>query len=260
MRRSRSWSRPPSQRPSGSRVSSTIGGSTRRGRRHAGLPRASRRSTRPPISGRHLARAVRRMDLPTFDCHVWKGRGRSNELVPLPGEGFGCDLTHDRRFGQGAAGSCQARVTAISGRARTSRASPIPDRTTATASPSGADGCARRVALCAFRARAIMPPSGESALDLPLRAAPGAPAHGRPSSCRSSAARDPDLEVDARRRTAAPSRRPGLTGWPTTSSSFSARRCRHAEASSTCKRRYLPPAEQGSVVRRCGSIGRARSF
>ena len=42
--------------------------------------------------------------LPIYWCHVIEGEGR-RELAPLPGEGFGCDFTHDARPREGAAGS-----------------------------------------------------------------------------------------------------------------------------------------------------------
>lgn len=53
-------------------------------------------------------------DLPVYWCHLME-RGPPHELVPLPSEGFGCDLTHEGALAKAILEACQARVTAISG-------------------------------------------------------------------------------------------------------------------------------------------------
>lgn len=52
--------------------------------------------------------------LPVYWCHVVEAEGTA-ELVPLPGEGFGCDFTHDAALAKALLEACQARATAIGG-------------------------------------------------------------------------------------------------------------------------------------------------
>lgn len=52
--------------------------------------------------------------LPVYWCHVLENRGTA-ELAPLPGEGFGCDFTHDGALAKALLEACQARATAIAG-------------------------------------------------------------------------------------------------------------------------------------------------
>lgn len=52
--------------------------------------------------------------LPVYWCHVME-KEESEELVPLPAEGFGCATTHDSALAKALREACQARLTAISG-------------------------------------------------------------------------------------------------------------------------------------------------
>jgi ribosomal protein S12 methylthiotransferase accessory factor len=51
---------------------------------------------------------------PVYWCHLME-LGPPQELVPLPSEGFGCDITHERAVAKAILEACQARATAISG-------------------------------------------------------------------------------------------------------------------------------------------------
>jgi ribosomal protein S12 methylthiotransferase accessory factor len=52
--------------------------------------------------------------LPVFRCHVIEGE-EHREIAPLPGEGFGCDFSHDHALAKALLEASQARVTAIAG-------------------------------------------------------------------------------------------------------------------------------------------------
>ena len=52
--------------------------------------------------------------LPVYWCHIVEHEGTA-ELAPLPGEGFGCDFTHDAALAKALMEACQARTTAIAG-------------------------------------------------------------------------------------------------------------------------------------------------
>jgi ribosomal protein S12 methylthiotransferase accessory factor len=52
--------------------------------------------------------------LPVYWCHVMEDAD-SEELAPLPAEGFGCDLTHDSALAKALLEACQARGGAIAG-------------------------------------------------------------------------------------------------------------------------------------------------
>ncbi|GLK85753.1 YcaO-like family protein [Ancylobacter defluvii] len=52
--------------------------------------------------------------LPIYWCHVVEKEG-TEEVAPLPGEGFGCDFTHDAALAKALMEACQARATAIAG-------------------------------------------------------------------------------------------------------------------------------------------------
>ncbi|GAB4065202.1 YcaO-like family protein [Ancylobacter sonchi] len=52
--------------------------------------------------------------LPIYWCHVVENEG-TEEVAPLPGEGFGCDFTHDAALAKALMEACQARATAIAG-------------------------------------------------------------------------------------------------------------------------------------------------
>lgn len=52
--------------------------------------------------------------LPIYWCHVLEADG-AGALAPLPGEGFGCDVTHDAALQKALLEACQARATAIAG-------------------------------------------------------------------------------------------------------------------------------------------------
>jgi ribosomal protein S12 methylthiotransferase accessory factor len=51
---------------------------------------------------------------PVYLCHVME-QGPSQELAPLPSEGFGCAATHASAMEKALLEACQARLTAISG-------------------------------------------------------------------------------------------------------------------------------------------------
>jgi ribosomal protein S12 methylthiotransferase accessory factor len=59
-------------------------------------------------------RVPARHALPIYWCHVLEQNG-SNELAPLPAEGFGCAFTHDEALAKALLEACQARLTAIAG-------------------------------------------------------------------------------------------------------------------------------------------------
>jgi ribosomal protein S12 methylthiotransferase accessory factor len=59
-------------------------------------------------------RAPSEHGFPVYWCHVVEGDGR-RELAPLPGEGSGCDFTHDAALSKALLEAYQARVTAIAG-------------------------------------------------------------------------------------------------------------------------------------------------
>ncbi|MCB4769554.1 YcaO-like family protein [Ancylobacter sp. Lp-2] len=79
-----------------------------------------------PLSGQMLARigaagliaGIWRVGaehgLPIYWCHVVENEG-TEEVAPLPGEGFGCDFTHDAALAKALMEACQARATAIAG-------------------------------------------------------------------------------------------------------------------------------------------------
>jgi ribosomal protein S12 methylthiotransferase accessory factor len=52
--------------------------------------------------------------LPIYWCQVMEAT-EARELVPLPAQGFGCDLEHDTALAKALLEACQARLTAISG-------------------------------------------------------------------------------------------------------------------------------------------------
>jgi ribosomal protein S12 methylthiotransferase accessory factor len=52
--------------------------------------------------------------LPVYCAHVIESEG-NQEIAPLPGEGFGCDFSHDAALAKALLEACQARVTAIAG-------------------------------------------------------------------------------------------------------------------------------------------------
>lgn len=84
----------------------------------------------PAIGGPLSARLLARLDdaglvagiwrveaehgLPIYWCHVVEKEG-TEEVAPLPGEGFGCDFTHDAALAKALMEACQARATAIAG-------------------------------------------------------------------------------------------------------------------------------------------------
>ena len=255
MRRSRSWSGPPWQRRSGGRVSSRNAGSR------------SRTSTcRPPpeiLAGLRAADLMAGIwlvpaehGLPTYWCHVMEGEGH-RELAPLPGEGFGCDFTHDAALAKALLEACQARVTAISGAREDITRQHYP-------------GAYERERLAEWRSKLAV--AGPHAA-LP-REARARLRRGRRSG-RSSRALRGSRRTSGHRRAAfqrAPSRAsrscassprpsvpaPGPDGMATTSSSSSARRLRHAEAPRTS--RHAIAARRAGLVRPGGASHRPRAI
>ena len=122
----RSWSGPPWPRRSGSRASSRNARSRSRTSTCRPPPKSSRNLRAADLmAGIWLVPAEH--GLPTFHCHVIEGENH-RELAPLPGEGFGCDFTHDRALAKALLEAAQARVTAISGTREDITRSSYPDR------------------------------------------------------------------------------------------------------------------------------------
>ena len=215
-----------------------------------------RRPARRRSHGGHLAGAGRAW-IADFHCHVIEGENH-RELAPLPGEGFGCDFTHDRALAKALLEAAQARVTAISGTREDITRGSYPDRyerdrlaewrkKLAVAAPhAGPAARRRRARLRRGGARPAAPRAPESRRE----SGPGGAALQRTR---------PRPGGDPRRRPAAPSRRRGLTGWPTTSSSSSAPRCGTPRRRRSCRHAICRLPSRAPSSARCGSIGRRRS-
>ncbi|AVC46238.1 hypothetical protein ELI38_27255 (plasmid) [Rhizobium leguminosarum] len=52
-------------------------------------------------------------ELPVYWCQIMEGSDRAS-FAPLPGEGFGCDLSHDRALTKALLEACQSRLGVIS--------------------------------------------------------------------------------------------------------------------------------------------------
>ena len=195
--------------------------------------------------------------LPTFHCHVIEGENH-RELAPLPGEGFGCDFTHDRALAKALLEAAQARVTAISGTREDITRSSYPDRYERDRLADWRGNLAsprRTLALPRRRRRARLRRGGARP------AAPSAPESRRESCrwwCRFSAGATPTWRSSASSpRRSVPA--PGPDRMADDIVVFLGPTLRHAEAATLLDARYLPPAEQGSFVRAVRSIGRRRS-
>jgi ribosomal protein S12 methylthiotransferase accessory factor len=107
--------------------------------------------------------------LPVYRCHVVEGE-KHREIAPLPGEGYGCDFTHDRALAKALAEAAQARVTALAGAREDITRLAYPERydrerlAAWRAALSSRDGCAP------LPAEQADPPTGEAALGLVLGA------------------------------------------------------------------------------------------
>ena len=190
--------RAPWPRRSGSRVSSRNARSRSRTSTCRPRPKSSP-ACAPPISWRASGWCRPSTDLPTFRCHVIEGENH-RELAPLPGEGFGCDFTHDRALAKALLEAAQARRDGDLRHAR-GHHPPLLPRPLRPRTPRGVARKARRAAPHACpAARRREPASGAGGARPAAPRAPEKPARKRPSWCRSSAGATPTSRSSASSR------------------------------------------------------------
>lgn len=107
--------------------------------------------------------------LPVYRCHVIETE-RHHEIAPLPGEGFGCDFTHDAALAKALMEAAQARLTAISGAREDITRLSYPERYDRAALDAWRSRLAAPAEAAAMPAEDTEPASGTAALGAILEA------------------------------------------------------------------------------------------